>query len=88
SEIVEIQPKGPKISITNLPNNHMSNSLISSPKNVKFLDQSETPEIEINKSHLIKDEHFRLISKWINKTPPKSGIISKHLTQIKPQHKH
>ncbi|CAG8552619.1 13488_t:CDS:2, partial [Gigaspora rosea] len=44
-----------------------------------LLNVESSEQIGINKSVLINDEHFKLISKWINKTPPKTGIISKIL---------
>ncbi|RIB17418.1 kinase-like domain-containing protein [Gigaspora rosea] len=84
SGILDNLPVEQKINTKNLPKDYKSVSPISAHKNVKFLDQMESSEqIGINKSVLINDEHFKLISKWINKTPPKTGIISKSLAQIK-----
>ncbi|CAG8677170.1 15471_t:CDS:2 [Gigaspora margarita] len=73
SGILETLPVEQKINTKNLPKDYKSVSPISAHKNVKFLDQMESSEqIEINQSVLINDEHFKLISKWINKTPPKT----------------
>ncbi|CAG8803109.1 39513_t:CDS:2, partial [Gigaspora margarita] len=73
SGILDNLPAEHKTNTKNLPKDYKSVSPISDQKKVKFLDQMESSEqIEINQSVLINDEHFKLISKWINKTPPKN----------------
>ncbi|CAG8503388.1 8441_t:CDS:2 [Scutellospora calospora] len=89
--VVELQPQASSYKILqlntkNLLNDYMPSPSTTSPKEENFLEHLKTfVQIEPNMSDLIRDEHFKLISKWINKTPPKSGIIRKILAKKKPK---